>query len=118
MDYLYERVREARKLAKLTQEALALELNVSRGAVSQWETEGGTSPSVQNLASLARRSGMSFEYLATGRGPKVFGSPISSEDASISRPLSHPQRQLLKHFDALTPGQRRALVDLLLQFAR
>ena len=76
MSKLYQRVREARKLVDLSQEELAGELEVSRSAVAQWEMTRGTAPSVENLIALARRSGMAFEYLTTGRGPKVQGAPI------------------------------------------
>lgn len=68
MSKLSERVREARNLCSLTQEALASDLGVTRSAVAQWEMEQGTKPSVENLIALARRTGMAFEYLSTGRG--------------------------------------------------
>ncbi len=116
MDHLYERVLEARRQAKLTQEALALELGVSRGAVSQWEVPHGTSPSVQNLIALAQRSGMALEYLATGRGPKMFGSPMPVEERRGYPLLSRQQKQLLGLFDALTPSKRGALLEFLSRF--
>lgn len=116
VDQLYERVREARQLANLTQEALGLELGVSRGAVSQWEVPRGTSPSVQNLIALAQRSGMAFEYLFTGRGPKVLGAPAVAEQRPRYNAPSRQQKQLLAYFDSLTPGRRSALLDFLSRF--
>lgn len=118
MDHLYERVREARRLINLTQEQLALELGVTRGAVAQWEIVSGTAPSVENLTALARRSGMAFEYLATGRGPKVQGAPMQAmEERSPYQLLSKQQKQLLACFDALSPKKRAALVEFLSRFS-
>ncbi|KAB7771052.1 helix-turn-helix domain-containing protein [Xanthomonas maliensis] len=115
MSKLYERVRDARSLTKLTQESLAGELGVTRSAVAQWEMAEGTAPSVENLIGLAKRSGMAFEYLATGRGERVFGPPaigIAEEPAHYRR-LDEQQQALLACFDALAPRQRSGLLDLL-----
>ncbi|MBB3797531.1 transcriptional regulator with XRE-family HTH domain [Xanthomonas arboricola] len=116
MSKLYERVREARALTKLTQEGLAGELGVTRSAVAQWEMAEGTAPSVDNLIGLARRSGMAFEYLATGRGERTFGPPVPTiaEEPVQYRHLDEQQRVLLNRFDTLAPRQRSGLLDLLL----
>jgi len=111
---LYERVREARKLTGLTQEALALDLSVTRSAVAQWEMADGTAPAVEHLIALARRSGLTFEYLATGRGERVFGEPLSvAEEAAHYRQLSDQQARLLDSFETLSPRQRAGLLDLI-----
>ncbi|MEC9357359.1 MAG: helix-turn-helix transcriptional regulator [Pseudomonadota bacterium] len=117
MSSLYQRVREARNRLGLSQESLAAELKVSRSAVAQWENEAGTRPSVDNLVALARRSGMAFEYLATGRGARIFGTPIVAEEAPRYQALTAQQQQLLACFDALSPRQRSALLELLAPFA-
>jgi transcriptional regulator with XRE-family HTH domain len=111
---LYERIREARRLTGLTQEMLAAELGISRSAVAQWEMAVGTAPSVENLIALARRSGLHFEYLATGRGEACQGPPqlIVEEEASYY-PLSEQQRQLLAGFEQLRPRQRTGLLELI-----
>ncbi|PPU10467.1 helix-turn-helix domain-containing protein [Xanthomonas arboricola] len=116
MSKLYERVREARALTKLTQEGLAGELGVTRSAVAQWEMAEGAAPSVDNLIGLARRSGMAFEYLATGRGERTFGPPVPTiaEEPAQYRHLDEQQRVLLNRFDTLAPRQRSGLLDLLL----
>ncbi len=115
MTQLHQRVREARKLIGLSQEALAGELGVSRSAVAQWEMTRGTAPNVENLIALARRSGMTFEYLSTGRGQKIQGKPLLAvaEEASEYHSLSRQQQRLLEIFDALTPKQRTDLLDFL-----
>lgn len=116
MNQLHERVREARELACLTQESLALELGVTRGAVSQWEAANGTKPSVQHLIELARRSGMALEYLATGRGEKIHGAPTIAEERPLYMQLTRQQEQLLALFDALTPSKRAAVLEFLARF--
>ena len=62
------RIRRARSLCRFTQTALALRLDVRRSAVSQWESAEGTTPSVPHLIRIALETGVSFEWLATGRG--------------------------------------------------
>lgn len=62
------RIRRARNLAGVTQSQLALRLNLRRSAVSQWESALGTTPSVSHLIGIAMETGVSFEWLATGRG--------------------------------------------------
>lgn len=115
MAKLYQRVREARKRVGLSQERLAGEIGVSRGAVAQWEMVEGTAPSVENLIALARCSGLAFEYLATGRGAKIHGQPIlpSQEDQALYQLLAPHQKRLLAAFEALTPKQRTGLLDLI-----
>lgn len=97
----------------LSQEILAGELGVSRGALAQWEMADGTSPSVDNLIALARRTGMAFEYLATGRGPRIQGEPILIDENEDYTTLSEEHRRLLSAFDSLTTRQKSGLLDLI-----
>ena len=115
MTELYQRVREARRLIGVSQEELAADLGVSRSAVGQWEMTRGTSPSVENLVALARRSGMAFEYLSTGRGPKIHGKPILAvaEEPAEYQTLSRQQRRLLALFETLSTKQRTGLIEFL-----
>lgn len=114
LKHLHQRIREARKLIGLSQEQFALDLGVSRGAVAQWEMVAGTRPAMENLIAIARRSGMAFEYLATGRGERLFGEPIlPGAEPAPAHPLSHQQQWLLERFDALSARQRSGLLDLL-----
>ncbi len=48
---LYERLAELRKQANLSQEKLAEMLNISRQAVSKWES-GASSPDINNIIQL------------------------------------------------------------------
>lgn len=69
MAALSVRIRRARTQSGLTQAALAQRLCVQRSAVTQWERDPGTTPSVGHLAQIAQETGVHFEWLATGRGP-------------------------------------------------
>lgn len=109
---LYERCREARKRVSLSQEAMALELGVSRSAVAQWEIEQGTQPSTENLIALARRTGVAFEWLATNRGPMVFGDPLPA-DQDPAGGLSPDERKVIAAMRAMSPKRRSALMELI-----
>lgn len=113
---LYLRVRHAREHAGLTQEQLAVELSLTRSAVAQWEMVDGTCPSVENMIALAIRTGMGFEFLATGRGPAFIDEPnphVGEDGAGYGKDLSEQQRRLLERFDGLSPRQRTGLLDLI-----
>lgn len=66
MDKKGDRVRHLRKKMALTQEAFADVLGVSRGAVSNWERDEGIKQG--NLELIAEKTGVSYEWLSTGRG--------------------------------------------------
>lgn len=63
------RIRIARQRARLSQEGLAAQLGVTRGAVANWECSVGAQPASARLERLAQVTGVCFEWLATGRGP-------------------------------------------------
>ncbi len=63
---LGERISELRKLAGLSQMDLAKAVEVSRQAVSKWETDQ-SSPDASNLILLADILDTDIEYLTTGR---------------------------------------------------
>lgn len=112
---LHERVRAARKHVNATQETLAAQAGVTRGAVAQWEMPNGTAPSVENLIKIASISGVGFEWLATGRGPKTM------DDVSTVREPQRPgyaapdplDEALRAAIARLPPAKKRALLELL-----
>jgi transcriptional regulator with XRE-family HTH domain len=65
---LDDRIREARLRAGLTKAELARRVGVCPSAVVQWEHPVHTAPNTTNLARIAEITGISFEWLATGRG--------------------------------------------------
>lgn len=57
-----QKLKEARKEAKLTQEELADKLGVSRQAVSKWEADKGM-PDIENIKLLSSSLNVSIDYL-------------------------------------------------------
>ena len=62
-----QRICELRKERGYSQEYVAERLDVSRQAVSKWETDL-SAPDTYNLIALAALLGVSVEYIATGKG--------------------------------------------------
>jgi transcriptional regulator with XRE-family HTH domain len=71
------RIRQARRNAKLSQKALAMLVGVHRSAVSQWEQPAGSMPTLENLARIAVTTSVQFEWLATGRGRMKYVSDLT-----------------------------------------
>lgn len=61
---LCEKLTQARKAAGLTQADVAAKLNVSRQAVSRWES-GDTTPTMDKLKALAKIYGVSLDWLCS-----------------------------------------------------
>ena len=59
---LREKLKEIRKRFGLSQEQLAEIMNVSRQAITKWETDGGI-PDVTNLQELSKVFGITVDYL-------------------------------------------------------
>jgi transcriptional regulator with XRE-family HTH domain len=76
------RVRRARTQVSLSQAELARRIGVERSAVTQWERQQGTTPSVDHLVQIAVITGVHFEWLATGRGPSR-ADPAAFEAALV-----------------------------------
>lgn len=111
---LPDRVRYARRLAGLSQAALAKEIGVGPSAVAQWELPSGTSPTIEHLAHLAVRSGVAFEWLATGRGASI-AAPAAAE-AAAAPARDNAEDRLLASFRRLTRRRRDALLRWLEDF--
>lgn len=94
-------------------------MGVSRGAVAQWEMEKGTAPSVVNLSQLAVRTGVAFEWLATGRGAMTIETLRVSEDAPAyadeNSAIDSDEQLLLRRFRASSAERKRAILVLLKQ---
>ena len=83
------RIRQARRHGKLSQQALAERVGVHRSAVAQWEQADGSHPTMENLARIAISTGVSFEWLATGRGRMQFVSDLVASDAASAAVLEY-----------------------------
>ncbi|MCC7632783.1 helix-turn-helix transcriptional regulator [Stenotrophomonas rhizophila] len=107
------RIRSARIQAALSQRSLAERLRVSRGAVANWECTSAALPAMQHLQAIAVITGVSFEWLATGRGPMASPPPDGScavgEDEwhliAAFRTLPKPLREQILSVIAPLAGQ-------------
>ena len=68
------RIRVARQYAKLSQMELAEKLGISRGAVANWESANDAHPATSRMVKLAVLTGISVEWLVTGRGRMTYES--------------------------------------------
>lgn len=75
---LYERLIDLRKEANLTQEKLAEILNISRQAVSKWET-GASSPDINNIIQLGVIYGVSTDYILLGKQQSIGLNQVAEE---------------------------------------
>jgi transcriptional regulator with XRE-family HTH domain len=103
----------------MTQGELAAMLCVSRSAVAQWESANGSAPSTSSFAGLAVVLGCSFEWLATGRGPRSSErrDGVSDEDDLGAVERRHfarddEEEQLIEAFRTLDDFDRAALLSL------
>lgn len=62
---LGEKIKDCRKKAGLSQEQLAEKLNVSRQAITKWETDKGI-PDISNLVAICDEFGLSLDELIKG----------------------------------------------------
>ena len=67
---LGERIKEFRHMEGLSQEGLAEKLNVSRQAITKWESDNGV-PDVDNLIALSRLMGITLDELVLGEQKDV-----------------------------------------------
>ena len=114
------RVRKARHQAGLSQQVLAERMGVTRGAVANWESAVAV-PAARRLARIANVTGVSYEWLATGRGAMLpelgFEDPKTPAiDADfVDDPV---ERQLLDTFRMASMRARKAALDTLMASAR
>lgn len=112
--HLPDRLRRARRLASISQAALAQAVGISASAVAQWEQVEGTLPGLAHLVAVARVTGVSIDWLATGVGrPRQAVAP--EEHATLvadAYARDAAEESLLREFRVMTPRARRLLVEL------
>lgn len=100
---LAQRIRRARRIAGLSQQALAEAVGVTRSAVGNWEAAAGVRPASDRLALLACALHVNFEWLATGRGtmqlPAGLDDPPAVEGLLVVE-CPHEMRLLLAYRQA------------------
>lgn len=70
---LGDRLRKARKLARLSQDQMAEKMGVSRPTISSWET-GKTQPKVSQAERWGEETHAPFEWFANARSESVYGA--------------------------------------------
>lgn len=116
---LTSRIRIARQNAGLSQQELSERIGVTRGAVANWESDSEITPTVEHMIRLAILTGVSFEWLATGRG-------AGNDDQASSQPVAAPEefardsdeRCLLQLFREAPKQQRPLILDVIEVHAR
>lgn len=108
------RIRIARQRARMSQEALALNLGVTRSAVANWESVEGVLPASSRLLRIAELTDVSVEWLATGRGPLTHASEERHVPAVEAEMVYDDlERQLLAAFRRMPrEGRVRTVADL------
>lgn len=107
---IQDRIREAREQAGISQTELARLLGVTRSACSQWESQRGTAPRRERLEQLSSLLGVSFEWLATGRGAD--GAPLPEPAVLPPADLPPDQQELLGLYRRLPARFRLAVLNL------
>lgn len=118
MPSLTNRIRQARRLARLSQSELSSYVHVARSAVAQWERRDGVTPTVRHLIDIAIATNTAIEWLATGRGPIHAHYPnMITEDRTVVNLEHHAQNTLeqrtLAAVRALPVREAQAIVEMM-----
>lgn len=105
------RIRAARVKAGLSQTEMAAALGVGRSAVANWECADRVAPHCTRLARIALLTGVSHEWLATGRGSQTLDQGgIPAVDAEMVDDLI--ERRLLHAYRMAPTAIQQALLQL------
>ncbi|WP_285007092.1 helix-turn-helix domain-containing protein [Lactococcus garvieae] len=89
-----ERLKEARKAAKLSQEALANKIGRTKSTISRWES-GERNPKMFEMVELEKILGVSAETLMYGTKKTSPISPIIEETVETMKKLDEPRQQVV-----------------------
>ena len=94
---LGEKIKEMRKKFGLSQEELASIMNVSRQAITKWESDGGL-PDISNLQELSKVFGITIDYLLDRKESNIDSSNNSHiELAKEIFALNDEDKELVKN---------------------
>ena len=107
---LPNRIKHVRRISEVSQAELAKAIAVGPSAVAQWEMPNGTAPTVNHLIHIAVFAGVSFEWLATGRGPVSLGEVEIPAVATNSFAADEVEERLLNAFRRVPQRKRVTFV--------
>ncbi len=110
------RIKHARRVAGVTQAHLARATGVGPSAVAQWESPDGSSPTVTHLAKIAVSCSVSFEWLATGRGPVAAAGTDVPAIEPTSFAVDHMEERLLTAFRRVPARKRECFLTWMEEF--
>lgn len=103
------RLRHARKLRGLTQQALAKASGVKQASISEVETGESKAPSGTNLVSLAQSLKVSPDWLAFGKGQM---------EGSTTDPLPAEAERLARDWLKLSPEVRAKVAEMIREMVK
>ncbi|WP_374708403.1 helix-turn-helix domain-containing protein [Chitinimonas sp. BJYL2] len=106
------RITHAREFAGFSKAEFARRMAVSAPTVTNWEADK-IRPDTDNLSQIAVLCGVSFEWLATGRGGMRFDTPSVREPTKEYEALPADESCLLTIYRKLPAARRRALLTFL-----
>lgn len=111
MDTLAQRIHRLREARNLSQQQLADRLNISRVAVTKWESGQTENMKIDNLLALSDFFGLSIDELITGKRPETASSLSKEEQTLLTtwRSAAQSVRQAVRLM--LAPASVRELLD-------
>lgn len=111
MDTLAQRIHRLREARNLSQQQLADRLNISRVAVTKWESGQTENMKIDNLLALSDFFGLSIDELITGKRPETAASLSKEEQTLLAtwRSAAQSVRQAVRLM--LAPAAARDLLD-------
>lgn len=98
---IHKRIRRGREAMKLTAQDFADRLGVTRGAVQQWEREGGTAPSRRHQAAVAALLGITVPELMNPELNPGEAVPATPAQPEPERSMSENAKVLAELYDML-----------------
>lgn len=116
---IHTRLKKARKAAGLTQDEVAKKFEITRTAVSLWESDGekGTKPDIRKLQELAALYNTPIETLLGDDIAAQEKRKVLSEAIEYST-LTNEQRQILSLMSSLNKEERDALLKMVSVLAK
>lgn len=111
MDTLAQRIHRLREACNLSQQQLADRLNISRVAVTKWESGQTENMKIDNLLALSDFFGLSIDELITGKRPETAASLSKEEQTLLDAWRSAAQSVRLAVRLMLAPASVRELLD-------